>query len=81
MLLSMPTDWSDGNAFMVEGFWTLVDREKHMDLFGDELVIAASNLKRFFKLTRLRTLRICFTIMVKQTEIWRAQKFLGFCSE
>ena len=32
-------------------------------------------------LSRLKTLRIIFTIMAQQAEIGRAQKFLGFRSE
>jgi hypothetical protein len=72
----MPTDWSDGNALMVESFWTI--EERFDDLFGEELEKAVSNHKRFIKLRTLRTLRIIFTVMVNQTEIGRAQKFLGF---
>ena len=44
-------------------------------------ITVCSNFKRFFMLSRLKTLRIIFTIMAQQAEIGRAQKFLGFRSE
>ena len=36
-----------------------------------------ANFKRFFMLTRLKTLRIIFTVMVKQAEIGRFLEELG----
>jgi len=40
-----------------------------------------ASYKRFKDLRTLKTLRIIFTVMAKQVEIGRAQKFLGFRSE
>ena len=40
-------------------------------------ITVCSNFKRFFLLTRLKTLRIIFTVMVKQAEIGRFLEELG----
>ena len=56
----------------VHAYWCFEDRNERTSS------VACANFKRFFKLTRCRTLRICFSVMVKQTEISRVLFKLGF---